>query len=214
MTKDTRRQAPDERAAKLRGEASPPPPSSQPGATRREAYTIQSSPPVIHLKTESSNLVQPCPQATSLIKPVNQYSPSVIAGAQHQQIVHIQLNPHNRSILGRAYLGLFQNPHTQSLHPNLTIPTVHQTKGLTGRRSEQMSWAVLLLQDTKTLQTYEEYARESAYEVEEEQPPPPTNASTRGRQHQETQPPRQRRTQQPWQGHAGSSAGATAMETD
>jgi len=30
----------------------------------------------------------------------------IIAGSHHQQIVHIQLNPHNRSILGRAYLAL------------------------------------------------------------------------------------------------------------
>ena len=68
-----------------------------------------------------------------------------IAGSQHQQIVHIQLNPHNISILERAYLGLFQNPHTQSLHPTATIPTVHQTKGLTGCRTAKMTWAVLLL---------------------------------------------------------------------
>jgi hypothetical protein len=53
-----------------------------------------------------------------------------IAGSHHQQIIHIQLNPHNRSILGRAYLGLFQNPHTQSLHAT-PLPTVHPTKGLT-----------------------------------------------------------------------------------
>jgi hypothetical protein len=50
-----------------------------------------------------------------------------IAGSQHQQIIHIQLNPHNRNILGRAYLGLFQNPHTQSMHL-VTMPTVHHTK--------------------------------------------------------------------------------------
>jgi hypothetical protein len=34
-----------------------------------------------------------------------------------------------------------------------------------------MSWIVLLLKDTKTLQTYEEFARESAYEAEREHPP-------------------------------------------
>jgi hypothetical protein len=70
-----------------------------------------------------------------------------IAYSQHQQILHIQLDLHKRSILGRAYLGLFPNPHTQSLHP-VTMPTVHPTKGLTGRRSAKMTWAVLLLQDT------------------------------------------------------------------
>jgi hypothetical protein len=34
-----------------------------------------------------------------------------------------------------------------------------------------MSWAILLLQDPETLQTYEEYARESAYEAERDQLP-------------------------------------------
>ena len=65
--------------------------------------------------------------------------------------------------------------------------------------SAKMTWAVLVLQDTETLQTYEEYAREYAYEADGEQPPN-TNAFTRRRQHQETQPPRQRRTQQPHHG--------------
>jgi hypothetical protein len=41
-----------------------------------------------------------------------------IAGSHHQQIVHIQLSPHNISILGRAYLGLFQNPPTQTTNPH------------------------------------------------------------------------------------------------
>ena len=63
------------------------------------------------------------------------------------------------------------------------MSTVHPTKGLTGRRSTKMTWAVLLLQDTETLQTYEKFARESAYEVDGELPPtltPPT-AGTNGR---------------------------------
>ncbi len=94
-----------------------------------------------------------------------------IAESQHQQIIHIQLKPHNRSILGRAYLGLFQNPHTQSLHLTVTMPTVRQSKGLTCRRSAKMTWAALLLQDTETLQAYEEYARASAYEADGDPPP-------------------------------------------
>ena len=51
-----------------------------------------------------------------------------IAGSHHQQIVHIQLNPHNRSIIGRTYAGLFQNPLTQSMNTSDPIPKVHQTK--------------------------------------------------------------------------------------
>jgi hypothetical protein len=62
-----------------------------------------------------------------------------IAGSHHQQIVHIQLNPHNRSILGRAYLGMFQKPLTQFMNPTITMPTVHHTKGLTCRISAKMS---------------------------------------------------------------------------
>jgi hypothetical protein len=38
-----------------------------------------------------------------------------------------------------------------------------------------MTWAVLLLQDRETLQTYEEFARESAYEEEGELPPQTTS---------------------------------------
>jgi hypothetical protein len=68
-----------------------------------------------------------------------------IAGSHHQQIVHIQLNPHNISILGRAYLGLFQNPLTQTMNPTITMPTVHPTRGLTGRKSAKMFRVVLLL---------------------------------------------------------------------
>ena len=94
-----------------------------------------------------------------------------IAGSHHQQIVHIQLNPHNRSILGRTYLGLFQNPLTRTMSPTIPILIVHQTKGVTSRRLAKMSWAILLLQDPETLQTYEEYARESAYEAERDQLP-------------------------------------------
>ena len=39
-----------------------------------------------------------------------------IAGSHHQHIVHIQLNPHSRSILGKACIGLFQNPLTQNMN--------------------------------------------------------------------------------------------------
>ena len=68
-----------------------------------------------------------------------------IAGSHHQQIVHIQLNPHNRNILGRAYACLFQNPLTQSTNPSVPIPKVHQAKGLTSRKIEKMAWAMTLL---------------------------------------------------------------------
>jgi len=70
---------------------------------------------------------------------------------------------------------MFLKPLTQSMNPTITMPTVHPTKGLANRRSAKMSWAVFLLQDPETLQTYEEYAIESFYEAEGDQPPPPAH---------------------------------------
>jgi hypothetical protein len=87
-----------------------------------------------------------------------------IAGSHHQQIAHIQFNPHNRSILSGPYTNLYLNPLTQTINPALSIAQVHPTKGLTWRRSEKMAWAGILLQDTTTLSDYEKYAREPAHE--------------------------------------------------
>ena len=55
-------------------------------------------------------------------------------------------------------MGFFWNPFTRTMNPIITMPTVHPTKGLTGRRSAKMSMAVILVQDPETMQTYEEYA--------------------------------------------------------
>jgi hypothetical protein len=40
-----------------------------------------------------------------------------IAGSHHKQIAHIQLNLHNKSILGTAYVSLYQNPFTHTMNP-------------------------------------------------------------------------------------------------
>jgi len=55
----------------------------------------------------------------------------------YQQIIYIQLKPHDKSILGRAYTYLFQNSLTQTMNPTVPIPQGHSTKELTGRRSEK-----------------------------------------------------------------------------
>jgi hypothetical protein len=70
-----------------------------------------------------------------------------------------------------AYIGLFQNPLTQNMNSTVPIRKVHQTKGLTGRKTKKMACAFTLLQDPETLRTYEDFAREAAYEMEETQPP-------------------------------------------
>jgi len=56
------------------------------------------------------------------------------------------------------------------MNPTVSIPQLHPTKGLTCHRSEKMAWATTLLQDPDTLSAYGEYARESAYEVDESYP--------------------------------------------
>ncbi len=67
---------------------------------------------------------------TTMDTPVKIRLPTTItiAGSHHQQIVHIQLNPHNHIILDMAYTSLFQNPLTQHMNPTVPIPKIHQTK--------------------------------------------------------------------------------------
>ena len=93
------------------------------------------------------------------------------------------------------------------------MPTTHPTKGLTGRRSDKIKWAAILLRDQDTLRTYEEYARESAYEAEEEHPPP-ANTNDRRPRNQDTRASHQRTAQPTDHGHAGTSSGATGMDVD
>ena len=76
-----------------------------------------------------------------------------------------------------------------------------------------MSWAILLLQDPKTLQTYEDYAKESAYEADGDQPPPP-NPPNHRHQNQDTHSTRPKRTVPINYGQAGTSIGATGMDVD
>ena len=59
-----------------------------------------------------------------------------------------------------------------------------------------MLWATTLLHDPDTLQTYEEYARESAYEADGAQPPP-SNSPNHRHQSRETPTERSQRTGQP-----------------
>ncbi len=78
---------------------------------------------------------------TTTDTPVKIRLPTIITivGSHHYQIIHIQFNPHNSSILGRTYAGLLQNPLTQHMNPEVPIPKVHQTKGLTCRTTEKMA---------------------------------------------------------------------------
>ncbi len=61
-----------------------------------------------------------------------------IRGTKHSQVIHIHINPHTRSILGRTYHKLFLTPNTQQLVPYITIPTYSPAKGITGRRADKL----------------------------------------------------------------------------
>ena len=104
-----------------------------------------------------------------------------IAGAHHQQILHIHLNPHKRSIMSRAYLSLFQNPFTQSMNTLVPILQTHPTKGVTCRRIDKLEWADTLLYAPSTFAAYEEYARESALVVDDKPPDYPNSTHKRQR---------------------------------
>ena len=45
-----------------------------------------------------------------------------IRGTNYAQIVHLHINPHTRSILGRTYHHLVLTPGTQELAPHITLP--------------------------------------------------------------------------------------------
>jgi len=130
----------------------------------------------------------------------------IIVGSHHKKIVHIQFNPHHRSILVRSYAKLFQNPLTQTMNPTVPIPRVHYTKGLANHISEKMSRANALL-DSKTFITYGDDARESAYETDGTQPTP-SNPPYHGRHnlmpHRHESTGRSQRT-----GHTGHDPGRT-----
>ena len=83
MTKNTRRQAPDERAATDRDVDTSPPSPHQPGTTKNitttpsytcVAYETQTAPPENPLKAENNILEQYCPTSTALAKHVKQSS--------------------------------------------------------------------------------------------------------------------------------------------
>jgi hypothetical protein len=84
-----------------------------------------------------------------------------IRGANHSQVIHILINPHTRSILGRTYHQLFLTPGTQELAPLITLPTYNPSKGIIGRRADNLQWAVVLLHNVDTLEVLEEAIRQA-----------------------------------------------------
>jgi hypothetical protein len=84
-----------------------------------------------------------------------------IRGTNHSQFAHIQLNPHIRSILGRTYHQLFLTPGTLELAPHIAISTYNPTKGITGRRTDKLLWATILLHNVDTLEVFEEAIRQA-----------------------------------------------------
>ncbi len=78
-----------------------------------------------------------------------------IRGTNHSQIIHIQINPHTRSVLGRTYHQLYLTPGTQELAPHIPLPTFNHTKSIPGRRADKMHWATILLHNVDTLEVYE-----------------------------------------------------------
>jgi hypothetical protein len=61
-----------------------------------------------------------------------------IRGTNHAQIVHLQINPHTRNILGRTYHHIFLTPDTQELAPHITPPSYKPIKGITGRWADKL----------------------------------------------------------------------------
>jgi len=94
----------------------------------------------------------------------------------YSQVIHIQINPHTRSILCRNYNQLFLTPGTQELAPHITIPTYNPIKGITERRADKLLWATILLHNVDTLEVFEEAIRKAG----EEEPADTTGYNARG----------------------------------
>ena len=58
------------------------------------------------------------------------------------------------------------------MNPTVPVLRFHPTRGLVGRKLKKATWALTLLSDPETFNTYEEYARESALEAGDPQPQP------------------------------------------
>ena len=92
-----------------------------------------------------------------------------IRGTNHAQMVHLQINPQTRNMLGRTYHQLFLTPDTQELAPHIPLPSYNHIKGITGRRANKLHWAVILLHNVDTLEIYEDAIRQAeaaAYNTE------------------------------------------------
>ena len=59
-----------------------------------------------------------------------------IRGQPFNQMVNINLIPHNHSLLGRQYSQLLTDPNIIHLNPQATPLSRHPSKGLQGRRSD------------------------------------------------------------------------------
>ena len=113
---------------------------------------------------------------------------TIFRGQIRHQIATLNLTAHNRSILGREYAQLLTDPDITHLNNNLPLLQYNQTKGLIGRPSDKINWAITLLAHNDVLQTYEEGLQEdqeetptpnNSHQQNKEQPPTPkTNPKT------------------------------------
>ncbi len=94
--------------------------------------------------------------------------------------MHITLNPHSRNILGRAYHHLSAAPGTQELAPHIPIPRYTAERGLTGRRTDKIMWATVLLRIVDTLEVYVEAIHQSKQDLEQHTTPHEDASNDRG----------------------------------
>jgi hypothetical protein len=107
-------------------------------------------------------------------------------GQSHPHVVTMNVTAHTRSILGRNYWQLLTDPAITQLDPSVAPLRYLTTKGLIGKPSDKMKWAITLHANQDILQVYEEGLQGE----EEEEPPRPTqhDPPTDPRQNQPANP--------------------------
>ena len=99
-------------------------------------------------------------------------------GQTRQQITHINLAAHSRSVIGRTYWQILTNPYLTQLDSSTPLLRYNQTRGLMGRPIDSMTWTKTILSRPDILTIYEAGLHESEEKQQQPQdehhPPPNT----------------------------------------
>ena len=100
---------------------------------------------------------------------------TITRGQIRHQIAILNLTAHTRSVLGRTYAHLLVDPDIIQLNNNLTPLQYNQSKGLIGRPSDKITWAITPCWDTRM--SYKRMKKACCNKTKRNLPSPPKQTS-------------------------------------